>query len=824
MKTDFKSIILLLFFLVFQPFLISDNFSQKSEVKISEGKNFFTQGKFDDAKRSFIEAISISRVEKNKLQEAIAYKFLGNLYSPSAFNIPDTAYNFYDISLSILNSIEEKKVEVKKEIANVENNFALLLHEQNSFDQAIKKFQNVLEIDKELNNIDGEMKTLNNLGRAFRDKGLFINYNDPVKSLSDFNSALNYFNQSIGIKPNGENLSNRARTYLLLQRNNESLEDFIQSKNYYSAEGNLPWQASILGNIGIVLEYLAYDKYSESLLIDEQTAVSKLEQESESLILKAIDSLKASIEIIEQLRGNIGSESTRSTFFDDKITYYENLIRLLISQNKVEEAFYYVEKAKARTFLDQLAGKEIKLSGEQNKEVIELVEKEKSLANKISYYLQFPDSNLILQKNIKEYEQTISVLNKIAPNYTSLRSGQPITANEVQKYLDDKTALIEFFVGNNFSAVFFIDKNNINSRLIDFQTFNLYESIEKLRADLLNYNREIRKSMQDVQNEEMQKNNRNWFTIWKEKWKNTKVDGSFQWTLFNLYNFLFGNELNDLVKEKENLIIVPHGILHHLPFNALITSYSNIDLTNYTHLPRPKYLIEEKRIIMLPSASTLNFIQKEDNTNYTNALIIGNPDYPTRNWASLPGAEKEAKTISVHFNEPTLLLKSKATETLVKETIENYDLVHFATHGEYDNNVLKSKLLFTKTEFDDGYLTVDEIFDINLNANLVVLSACQTGQVGGIVKEKLPSGDDLVGLTRAFIYAGTPSIIATLWFVDDASTSRIMEEFYINLIEKKLSKDESLRKAQISILNDSESLDWSHPFFWAPTILIGNGK
>lgn len=824
MKTVFREESIILKYFLFILIFSTSIYSQSPESKIEEGKNYFITGKFDDAKRSFIEAVSLSRISGNKLQEAIAYKFLGNLYSPSAFNIPDTAYNYYDISLSILDKIENKNVEVKTEIANVENNFGLLLHEEGNFDRAITKFQNVLSIDKELGNTEGEMKTLNNLGRAFRDRGLFINYNNQAKALSDFNSSLEYFNQSINIKQTGENLANRGRTNLLLQKNNAALNDFIQSKNIYSSEGNLPWQATILGNIGIVLEYLAYDKYSEAALTEEPSAKLKLEQESESLILNSIDSLKTSIEIIEQLRGNIGSESSRSTFFDNKITYYENLIRLLISNNQTEEAFFYVEKAKARSFLDQLSGKEIKLSGSQSKEVIELVEKEKSFANRISYLLQFPDSGAALQKSIKDYENIINELNTKAPDYVSLKSGQPLRVNEVQNYLDDETALIEFFIGNNFSVVFYIDNKKTVSRLIDFQTFNLYESIEKLRADLLNYNRQIRKSMQDVQNEEMQKNNRNWFTIWKEKWSNTKVDDSFQWTLFTIYGFLFGNDFPALMSQKENLIIIPHGILHHLPFNALISSMGNLDMTDYKHLPRPKYLIEEKRIVMLPSASTLKFIQKENNKDYTKAMIVGNPDYPTRNWASLPGAEKEAKTISVHFENPTLLLKSKATETLVKETALNYKLLHFATHGEYDNNVLKSKLLFTKTEVDDGYLTVDEIFDLELNANLIVLSACQTGQVGGLVKDQLPSGDDLVGLTRAFVYAGTPSIIATLWFVDDASTSRIMEEFYINLIDKKLSKSEALRLAQISILNDSESLDWSHPFFWAPTILIGNGK
>jgi len=156
------------------------------------------------------------------------------------------------------------------------------------------------------------------------------------------------------------------------------------------------------------------------------------------------------------------------------------------------------------------------------------------------------------------------------------------------------------------------------------------------------------------------------------------------------------------------------------------------------------------------------------------------------------------------------------TETAAKKKVSSFNIVHFATHGEFnDRQPLQSGLLLAKDEENDGYFQVHEIFGMDLkNANLVTLSACETALA------KIMGGDDLVGLSRGFIYAGTPSLLAILWKVDDPATSKLMEYFYQNW-KQGMSKPEALRRAQIALKDIPQ---YSHPYYWAPFVMIGDWK
>jgi len=160
--------------------------------------------------------------------------------------------------------------------------------------------------------------------------------------------------------------------------------------------------------------------------------------------------------------------------------------------------------------------------------------------------------------------------------------------------------------------------------------------------------------------------------------------------------------------------------------------------------------------------------------------------------------------------------RKEATEGLAKEKASWPNVIHIASHGEFnDRQPLQSGLLLAKDNENDGNLQVHEIFGMDLrNANLVTLSACETAL------SKIQGGDDLVGLSRGFIYAGTPSLLATLWKVDDQSTAILMEHFYRNW-QKGMSKAEALRQAQIALKTMPQ---YKHPFYWAPFVMIGDWK
>jgi len=195
-----------------------------------------------------------------------------------------------------------------------------------------------------------------------------------------------------------------------------------------------------------------------------------------------------------------------------------------------------------------------------------------------------------------------------------------------------------------------------------------------------------------------------------------------------------------------------------------------------------------------------------------------------------------------------ILLKDAATKEIVQRQSPKHDILHFAAHTELSkDDPLSSAILLAKDGKDDGRLTVKEIFEMDLNADLVVLSGCETG-LG-----KLSRGDEMVGLTRAFIYAGTPSVVASLWKVEDSSTAALMGSFYKNL--KTMSKAEALRQAQLELIRSkagtellamirgvggitnlgevpggkpsspgSVPVSSAHPYFWAPFVLVGDGK
>ena len=220
-------------------------------------------------------------------------------------------------------------------------------------------------------------------------------------------------------------------------------------------------------------------------------------------------------------------------------------------------------------------------------------------------------------------------------------------------------------------------------------------------------------------------------------------------------------------------------MLHYLPFHALRS-------------PDGRYLIAQYPIYYLSSASLLQFVKEKKTAIGQKVLAFGNPDLEDPG-KDLQFAEAEALQIQRLYSQSTTLLKKEATEEKSKELSPRHDLIHFAAHAELkEDDPLSSAVLLANEGKDDGRLEVREIFGMDLNANLVVLSGCETG-LG-----KLSTGDELVGLTRAFIYAGTPSVVASLWSVDDSSTAHLMASFYRNL--KTMSKVEALRQAQLELI------------------------
>jgi CHAT domain-containing protein len=515
---------------------------------------------------------------------------------------------------------------------------------------------------------------------------------------------------------------------------------------------------------------------------------------------EAVPYYQKAIAQIESTRGLLDSEEYRQSYFEGGVGVYARVIQDLVAAGRTEEAFNYSERARSRAFLDVL-GTKVQLANVKSglaQEELALQERVAGLKAK----LPSVDENAgDLRKELREaeraYNSFLAKVRKQNKEQTSLMAVEPLTLKEVQELLQPGITLVEYFVGQVTTRVWIIEKERMQYVGIRIDKQELAERVKTLRDTIFALGE-------------------------KEKFNESST---------SLYKQLI-EPLVSQIKGKE-LIIVPHDVLHYLPFHALMG-------------PDGRYLIEKYPIYYLSSASLLQFVQEKRKAGGEKVLAFGDPDLgdPEKN---LEYAELEAEEVKNVYPDSTVYVKREATEEKSKSLSPSYDILHFATHAQLnEDDPLSSAVLLAKGGKEDGRLEVREIFGMDLKANLVVLSGCDTA-LG-----KLSTGDELVGLTRAFIYAGTPSVVASLWNVDDSSTAQLMASFYRNL--KTMSKVEALRQAQLELIRgegrsdllarrgvggigklgetvksqspsqNPMSISTSDPYFWAPFILVGDGK
>ena len=238
--------------------------------------------------------------------------------------------------------------------------------------------------------------------------------------------------------------------------------------------------------------------------------------------------------------------------------------------------------------------------------------------------------------------------------------------------------------------------------------------------------------------------------------------------------------ISEYLNEGSLIYFVPYGALHYLPLHAMEIN--------------GEPLIKRYPVAYIPSASLIRFCQSKGSGTLQSCASFG------------VEFEEEAENVAQLFDIKAFLGFSATKENVIKNCSK--DIIHFACHGQFD----ASNPLSSGVKLFDGILTAREIFGMRLNTELVTLAACQTG-----INQRSP-GDELIGLTRALLYAGAPSVIVSLWSVYSPSTHEIMLEFYMQL-KNGADKATALQKAQITIM---EKERYSHPYFWAPFVLIGN--
>jgi CHAT domain-containing protein len=379
---------------------------------------------------------------------------------------------------------------------------------------------------------------------------------------------------------------------------------------------------------------------------------------------------------------------------------------------------------------------------------------------------------------------------------------EPCQLEQVQmELLNQKTALIEFFLGKKQSFMFLIKKDK-------YDLFPLPPR-DKIRNSIKGYLKEL----------------------------SDPPRGKFRGNLAakRLFNQLLAPLEKNLNDSIENLIIIPDGLLYYLPFEALIMNSEDMSSDS-------EFLIESFKISYAPSSSSLLFLKKREREVFPpkSLLAIGNPKYSLGeitksnskdssrifkeiyenqgfDFLPLPYSKREIKEISKFFQKERkdIYLGDVAREGLIKNiSLEDYQIIHFACHGLHDEMFpFRSGLVLSLDGNikEDGFLLIREISDLKLAADLIVLSACKTG------KGKLENIEGVLGLPRIFFYCGAKSVVSSLWEVNDKSTSKFMSHFY-KYLSLGESKSQALRMAKLKMLKSK----YCHPFYWASFVLYGD--
>jgi CHAT domain-containing protein len=479
---------------------------------------------------------------------------------------------------------------------------------------------------------------------------------------------------------------------------------------------------------------------------------------------EALAASREAVRYVEELRAELGDPGLRSGYFEDKQGIYQLAVRLALRAQHPEEAFELAERSRARAFLDLLGSQTMLSKGRTRALVDEEVRLRARLAEAKA---EVQDSGAsgesarargLVEIADRDYRAFLERVRKDSLEQASLMSVEPVTLAEIQGLLPEGTTLLEYLVGNSDVVLWVVDRHGVT-------VVRMPGDRQSLVADVRQYRDAISRqaSLGEVQSQAER-----------------------------LYRRLLEPARNAI--RGERIVIVPHDVLHYLPFNALRS-------------PAGRWTVEEFALSTLPSASVLRFLADKAIGASDRTLVVGNPDLGPA--LALPWAEREARVVGQQQSGATVLVRADATEAQVKRAIEGAGLVHFATHGELnESDPLSSALLLVGGGGEDGRLEVRELFGLDLHARLVVLSACETG-LG-----KLSRGDELVGLQRAFLYAGTPAVVTTLWKVDDRESYELIRTFYVRL--KSAGPVEALRQAQIETLRT-----FPHPFAWAAFGLTG---
>jgi len=732
------------------------------------GGAYLYLGDYPKAIEYLLQHLAIAREIKDRESEGTALGTLGIAYLKLG-DYPK-AIEYIQQQLAIARSIKDRQGE-----GGALGNLGLAYLNLGDYAQAIEYIQQDLAIAREIKGRESEGKALGSLGLVYL-------------NLGDYTKAIEYQQQSLAIarsikdrQGEGGALGSLGVAYLKLGDYPKAIEYQQQHLAIARSIKDRQGEGGALGSLGHAylglgddtkaIEYLQQwlaiareikDRPSEGIALNNLGLALYLQGNLSAAEKTLLDSIKVS----ESLRAGL-DDAKKVSIFDTQTNPYLNLQIVLIAQNKTNEALEIAERGRARAFVELLAA-------------------------------------------------------RLAPSASAQLTINPPNIQQIQQIAKEQNAtLVEYSTIGNEALYIWVIKptGEITFRSVDLESLNidLGKATESTRVSAAT-GRGLNE--QDTAFAEMIRGTRDALGTSENNLSNPQATNRPHSTPSNsqtanpklqqLYQLLI-EPIADLLPTDPNapVIFIPHQSLFLAPFATLQNAQG-------------QYLIEKHTIIITPAIQVLQLTrearQKVRQLSPQNILVVGNPTMPKignppRQLLPLPGSEQEAQIIAQLLNTQAII-GPQATKVSIVKQMSNARIIHLATHGlfkEVKSGDLPGAIALAPSGNDDGFLTSSEILDLKLNAELVVLSACNTGR-GRL------TGDGVIGLSRALITAGVPTILTSLWPVADGSTAELMPEFYRQL-QQNPNKAQALRQAMLIMMKKHPE-----PRDWGAFTLIGEAE
>ena len=794
------------------------------------GASFLDMGQSEKALEYFEQALVAHREVKSRRGEAFVLANIGSMYS--RLNRDEKAIEFYKQSLAV-----DRDTKNLLGVANTLNNIGDAYNHLEQYSKAIEYLEQGLALTREIKDPDTEAYVLNNLGDAYA----------PSKRYA---KAVEYYEQALALHREAKRRREEAVALT-------SLSNVQRQVGQTDRAAEFGAQA-----LAILREIGASDLEVRTLyaLAQNESARGNLAQ--------AQKFLEESLRSAELMRAGLVSPESRTSFLATVQSSYQLYTHILMSRYKAErkqgfaaQALETSERQRARSLLDLLV--EARADLRQGVDAA-LIERERSLRLQLNEKAQrltqanTPQQSAELKQQISElendYERTQAAIRRNNSHYAALVQPQPLKLTEIQQQLDANTLLLEYAMGEERSYLWAITRDSLTS-------YELPKGEQIKRTALQVYELLTARSTSKRGESTLQRQQRI-----------ANADNALPAAAQELSQILLAPVASQLGNKR--LVIVADGALQYIPF-AMLPVPDARDRTGRRVAALPRHrsipLIVNHQVTSLPSASALA-IQRSELAGRQSApkmlAVIADPVFDRTDErfksAARQATEKERPQIIALNDQRSiehLAVKSEdkenttssrliiprlpytrqeadqllalapksssfravdfqASRTTVLDALSQYRYVHFATHGFLDSerpglSSLVLSMVDEQGQAQDGFLRLHDIYNLKLSADLVVLSACQTG-LGKEIK-----GEGLDGMMRGFMYAGAERVVVSLWNVNDKATADLMTRFYEKMLKQGERPAAALRAAQVSMLKQKQ---WQSPYYWAAFTMQGDWR